>query len=100
MTFKKKAKGTKKCVIIRELMLEKYEDCLLNSEVILNSQQRFNSDHDKVYTEVVNKTAFSSDDDKKLQTFDRVTTYPQGTTNEMMTKKKYNETCYNNHKYK
>ena len=36
-----------------------------------------------MYTEEVNKIAFSSDD-KKLQTFDRVTTYPYGTTNKML----------------
>ena len=75
----KKSKGTKKCVIKRELMFENYKDCLFNGEVILKSQQRFKSDHHKVYTEEVNKIALSSDDDKRLQTFDRITTYPQGT---------------------
>ena len=75
----KKSKGTKKCVIKRELMFENYKDCLFNGEVILKSQQRFKSDHHKVYTKEVNKIALSSDDDKRLQTFDRVTTYPYGT---------------------
>ena len=75
----KKSKGTKKCVIKRELMFENYKDCLFNGEVILKSQQRFKSDHHKVYTEEVNKIALSSDDDKRLQTFNRVTTYPYGT---------------------
>ena len=43
-----------------------------------------------MYTEEVNKIALSSDDDKRLQTFNRVTTYPYGTPavkvfeNEMM----------------
>ena len=32
-----------------------------------------------MYTEEVNKIALSSNDDKRLQTFDRVTTYPYGT---------------------
>ena len=32
-----------------------------------------------MYTEEVNKIALSSDDDKRLQTFNRVTTYPYGT---------------------
>ena len=80
----KKAKGTKKCIIERELMFENYKHCLFNGEVILKSQQNFKSDHHKVYTEEVNKIALSSDDDKRLQTFDRVTTYPYGTTNEML----------------
>ena len=60
-------------------MFENYKDCLFNGEVILKSQQRFKSDHHKVYTEEVNKIALSSDDDKRLQTFNRVTTYPCGT---------------------
>ena len=32
-----------------------------------------------MYTEEVNKIALSSNDDKRLQTLDRVTTYPYGT---------------------
>ena len=71
----KKAKGTKKCVIKRELMFENYKDSLFNDEIILKSQQRFKSDHHKVYTEEVNKIALSSNDDKRLQTFDKITTY-------------------------
>ena len=76
----KKAKGTKTCVIKRELMFENYKDCLFNGEVILKSQQRFKSDHHKVYTEEVNKIALSSDDNKRLQTFNRVTTNPYRTS--------------------
>ena len=37
-----------------------------------------------MYTEEVNKIVLSSDDDKRLQTFDRITTYSYGTTNEML----------------
>ena len=72
----KKAKGTKKCVIKRELMFENYKDCLFNGEAILKLQQRFKSNHHNVYTEEVNKIALSSDDDKRLQTFDGTETYP------------------------
>ena len=43
--------------------------------IILQSEQRFKSDHCKVYTEEVNKIALSSNDDKRLQTFDKITTY-------------------------
>ena len=32
-----------------------------------------------MYTEEVNKIALSSNDDKRLQTFDRIETYPYGT---------------------
>ena len=75
----KKSKGTKKCVIKRQLMFENYKDCLFNGEVILKSQQRFKSDHHNVYTEQINKIAPSSNDDKRLQTSDRIRTYPYGT---------------------
>ena len=65
----KKAKGTKKCIIKWRIMFENYTDCLFNDKIILKSQQRFKSDHHKVYTEKVNKIALSSNDDKRLQTF-------------------------------
>ena len=75
----KKAKGTKKCIIKRELMFENYKDSLFDDKIILKTQQRFKSDHHKVYTEEGNNIALSSKDDKRLQTFDKVTKYPYGT---------------------
>ena len=39
----KKAKGTKKCAIKRELMFKNYKDYQSNHEIILKSQQRFKS---------------------------------------------------------
>ena len=56
-------------------MFENYKDSLFNNKIILKSQQRFKSDHRKVYTEEVNKIALSSNDDKRIQTFDKVPTY-------------------------
>ena len=38
-------------------------DALFNDEVLIKSQQRFRSDHHKVYTEEVHKIALSSNDD-------------------------------------
>ena len=75
----KKAKGIKKCVIKRRLMFENYKDFLRNKKVILISQQRFKSNYHEVCTEEANKIALSSNDDKRFQTFDRLTTYPHGT---------------------
>ena len=75
----KKAKGTKKCVIKQKLMFENYKDCLFNNKTVYRSQERFKSYYHDVYTEEVNKIALSSNDDKRLQTFDRITTYPYGT---------------------
>ena len=62
----KKAKGTKKCIIKRELTFTK-------------SQQIFKSDHHSVYTVELNKIALNSNDDKRLRTIDKGTTYSCGT---------------------
>ena len=76
----KKADRTKKCVIKRRLNFNDYKDCLLNNEIVLKSQQRFKSERHDVYTEEINKIALSSNDDKILPTFDRITSYPYGTS--------------------
>ena len=75
----KKAKVTKTWVIKRRLKFNNYKYCLLNNEIILKSQQLFKSEGQNLYTEEVNKIALSSNDDKRLQTFDRITSYPYGT---------------------
>ena len=63
----------------RRLMFENYKDSLFNDKTILKSQLRFKSDHHDVYTEEVNKISLSSNDDKRLEPFNRVKTYPYGT---------------------
>ena len=91
----KKAKGTKKCVVKREILFNNYLDSLFKNKVLYRSQQRFRSDHHKLYAEEVNKIALSSND-KRIQAFDKVITYPYGTNvfkvceNEMLLKKKSN----------
>ena len=79
MIVKKRVKRTEKCVISRILKFNDYEDGLFNKKIILKSQQRFKSDYHNIYTERINKIALSSNDDKRLQTFDKITTYPYGT---------------------
>ena len=76
----KKAKETKKCVIKRRLKFDDYKECLLNNQIVLKSQQRFKNKRHDVYTEEINKIALSSNDDKRLQTFDKITSYPYGTS--------------------
>ena len=58
---------------------ESYKDCLFNNKIILKKQQIFKSEYHEMYTGEVNKIALSSNNDKKLQTCDRITTYPHGT---------------------
>ena len=67
-------------VIKRRLKFNDYKDCLLKNEIILKSQQRFNSERHDVYAEEINKIALSNNDDKRLQTFDRITSYPYGSS--------------------
>ena len=75
-------------------MFENYKHCSFNDKIILKSQQRFKRDYHNVYTEQINKIALKSNDDKKLQTFDKITTYPFGTNalkayeSEMLSKNK------------
>ena len=71
----KKAKGTKKCVIKRMIKFDYYKNCLLNGEVILKSQQRIVSKGHDVYAENINKIALSSNDDKRIVSSDKITSY-------------------------
>ena len=74
-----KAEGTIKCVIKQKVRFKNYKDFLFNNKMVYRSQKRIRSYYHVMYTEKVNKIALSSNDNKKLQTFDRVTTYPYGT---------------------
>ena len=65
--------------VIKILLFKNYIDCLFNDKIILKSKPRFKSDCHNVYTEQINKIALSSNDDKRLQTFDKITTYPYRT---------------------
>ena len=56
-----------------------YKDSLLNNEIILKSQQSFESEAHTMYTEEINKTALSCNDDKRYLNFDGIHTHPLGT---------------------
>ena len=90
----KKAKGTKRCVIKKHLMLEDYKRSIFSNKDIIRSQLRLKSDHHNAYTEEINKVATSNSDYKRLQTFEKVTTYQYGTNpfkvceSEMLARKK------------
>ena len=80
----------KKYVVKSILKFNDYKNCIFKNEIILKSQQRFKSEGHWVYTDEVN----NSKDYKRLQTFDRTTTYSYGTnafkvcTSEMLSKYK------------
>ena len=79
MRMFRKAKETQKCVIKRILKFNDCKNCLFKNEILLRFHQRFKSETHCVYTEEVNKITLSSNDDKRLQTFDRIRKYPYGT---------------------
>ena len=95
---KKKSKETKKCVIKRYVMFESYKDSLFNQKNIFKKQQRFKSYYYEVYAEDIDKVVLSSNDNKRIQTFDKVTTFLQETSavkvckNEMLSVRKAKET--------
>ena len=60
-------------------MFKNYTDCLLNNKIILKPQQRFKSDYHIIHSGKINKIVLSGNDDQKLQTFNKITTYPYGT---------------------
>ena len=74
----KKAKGTKKCVIKKDLNFDLYKKALFNNETIRCTQQRFKSDYHNIYTQIVHKTALNNKDDNRIQSFDGIHTYPCG----------------------
>ena len=76
----KKAKGTKKCVIKKKIKFNDYKKCLFSDELILKSQQRFISKKQDVYTENVNKTGLSNNDDKKIVSSNKINSCPYGYT--------------------
>ena len=65
-------KRNKKMRIKHRRMFKNQKDCLFYNKSILKSQQRFKSDHHKVHTEQINKIVLSSNDNKGLQTFDKL----------------------------
>ena len=62
------------------LKFEDYKKCLLDDKVILKSQQRFKSENHELYTEDVDKIALSNDDDKRIVSPDKISSYPYGYT--------------------
>ena len=74
----KKAKGTKTSIIKKMTKFNDYKKCLLNGEIILKSQQRFISKKHDFYTKNINKIALSNNDDKRIVSLNKITSYPYG----------------------
>ena len=52
-----------------------YKNCLLNDKLILKSQQRFISNKHDVYTENINKIALNNNDDKRIVSSNKTSSY-------------------------
>ena len=76
-----KAKGVRKCVAKKVLKFNHYMKALLNKT--RTTQQRFESDHHTITREEINKIALSRKDGKRIQSFDRIHTYPVGIDNDL-----------------
>ena len=74
----KKAKGTKKCVIKNNITFHDCYNVLFNDTKLIKSQFGFRRKNHEVHTEEINKIALSSNDDKRIQHADKITTYPYG----------------------
>ena len=62
---------------------ESHKEFIKNNKLILKSQQRFRSKKQNVFTEEVNKTELSTNNDKRIQSFDSIETYGFGPSKDL-----------------
>ena len=61
----------------------KHKKFTKNNKLMLNTQKRFKSEKHNVFTEEANKTALSSNDNKRIQSIDWIETYVYGTNKDL-----------------
>ena len=74
----KKCKGIKKCVVEKTLTFEDYKTCLFSGSTKYRSQLMFRLSKHEVHTIDVNKVALNRDDDKRISSKDRISTFARG----------------------
>ena len=74
----KKAKGTKKMITKKDLHFDMYKMCLLEDKTFNCIQHRIKSSPMSVETIEINKIARKNYDNKRLRSFNGITTYPYG----------------------
>ena len=62
----KKCKGTRKPVVEKTLDIEDYKNCIFNHQKQKRETNIIRSRDQDLYTERINKTALSHEDDKRL----------------------------------
>ena len=76
----KKARGTSKTVTKKTLSFDHYKKCLFNNETVKCVQYRIKSTPSSVDTMQTNKIALKNSDNKRLRSFNGITTFPYGTS--------------------
>ena len=76
----KKARGTSKTVTKKTLSFDHYKKCLFNNETVKCVQYRIKSPPSSVDTMQTNKIALKNSDNKRLRSFNGITTFPYGTS--------------------
>jgi len=74
----KKCKGVKNNVVNKEITLNDYKNCLFSGRQQLRPMNVIRSHHHEVFTEQVNKTALSADNDKRIILPDQIHTLAHG----------------------
>ena len=74
----KKCKGINKAVTKNDIAFKDYKDVLFNQTVQMRKMNVIRSYKHEIYTETVNKTALSGDDDKRIVGEDRIHTMAYG----------------------
>ena len=74
----KKCKGINKTVTKNNIAFGDYKDVLFNQTVQMRKMNVIRSYKHEIYTETVNKTALSGDDDKRIVSSDRIQTMAYG----------------------
>ena len=57
---------------------------MINTRLILKTEQRFKSKRHIVFTEEINKIALSSNDDKRMKSIDSIETYAYGASKHLV----------------
>lgn len=73
--FENMPKATTKCAIKCYMKFRDCKNILKNNEKIVKSKQSFRIEACNVFTEKVNTTVLSSNDDKRFQTLDGIKSY-------------------------
>ena len=71
----------------KEIDDDSLKEITKDKKVILKTQQGFKSERCNAFTEEINKTAFSSNDDKRMLLIDSIKTYAHGMSKDLICKK-------------